>query len=416
MQALFNQPPRKAIEYLENKKVMPSQDWWQVQGNAHNKAFVIAQMTRMDLLEDIRQSLIDAQKNGWDLKKWSEVVEPKMKARGWWGKQDIMTEGGQRTVQLGNPYRLKTIYQTNMSQAYEAGRQAVMWDDNPLFPYVQYSAILDNRTRPQHRALHGVVMRKNDPAWAAIAPKNGYNCRCTVIELMQADVDAVGAKVRNSEGYFSIEEVDVSHGGIAQVAKLDFPDRPSFRTDAGWVGRPNAMPIKQLMDKAVTAQPRLSSKIIEQTFKNKSVADQYHHEVKQWVQRFDASKLRNDIQPVGSLSTATLDALKRSKNIDLKSSMLGISDQQTLSSLDQDLKKWLGDIVQNLDTYTIFWDEVTSKPFLFLPNLETGGLYRFDLLIDQQTNINVLGMLVEMTAEEFRSSEHYQFMSKKMVD
>lgn len=201
MQALFGQPPRKAIEYLESKKLMPSQDWWQVQGDAHNKAFVVAQMTRLDLLEDIRQSLIDAQKNGWDLKKWSEVVEPKMKQKGWWGKQDILTEGGQRTVQLGNPYRLKTIYQTNMAQAYEAGRQAVIWDDNPLFPYVQYSAILDNKTRPRHRALHGIVMRKSDPAWAAISPKNGYNCRCTIIELMEGEVNGKKIKVWDSGDY-----------------------------------------------------------------------------------------------------------------------------------------------------------------------------------------------------------------------
>ena len=62
LQALFNQPPRRAIEYLQQKQIMPSEDWWRVQGDAHNKSFVIAHMTQLDLLEDIRQSLVDAQK------------------------------------------------------------------------------------------------------------------------------------------------------------------------------------------------------------------------------------------------------------------------------------------------------------------------------------------------------------------
>ena len=118
---------------------------------------------------------------------------------------------------------LKTIYQTNMAQAYEAGRQSVMWDDNPLFPYVQYSAILDNKTRPAHRALHGVVMRKSDPAWQFIKPKNGYKCRCTTFEMMEVDVKSQDIKVRSSDGYLKLYDVDVSHGGVAQIARIEFP-------------------------------------------------------------------------------------------------------------------------------------------------------------------------------------------------
>ena len=273
MQAVFGQPPAKAIEYLEQKQVMPSQDWWQVQGNAHNKSFVVAHMTNLDLLEDVRKSLVDAQKNGWDLKRWSQEIEPKMKQRGWWGKQDIMTEDGQRTVQLGNPYRLKTIYQTNMAQAYEAGRQAKMWEDDRIFPYVMYSAILDNKTRPQHRSLHGVVMKKSDPAWAAIAPKNGYNCRCTVIELMDYEVQAQGLKIYDSTGYLHIDNVDTKHGGIAQVARLDFPDRASFRTDAGWVGRPSKTVFPNLDQYTVQHSQNFVHKLMNES---KVFSDTYH--------------------------------------------------------------------------------------------------------------------------------------------
>ena len=274
LQALFGQPPKRAIAYLEQKELMPSEDWWRVQGNAHNKSFVIAHMTYMDLLSDIRNSLVDAQKNGLNLKEWSATAEDKMRAKGWWGKKEIQTEAGTREVQLGSAYRLKTIYQTNMAQAYEAGRQAVIWDDNPLFPYVMYSAILDNKTRPRHRALHGVVMRKSDPAWQFIAPKNGYNCRCTIIELMDGEVAGQKIKVYDSGSYLQVYDVDVSNGGIAKIAKLDFPDRPSFSTDAGWVGRPNQLVFPDL-DKYPAKQ---SQQFVNQLLNNtKTFEDTYTH-------------------------------------------------------------------------------------------------------------------------------------------
>ncbi|TCM61873.1 SPP1 gp7 family putative phage head morphogenesis protein [Acinetobacter calcoaceticus] len=428
MQAVFGQPPRKAIEYLENKQLMPSQDWWQVQGNAHNKAFVISHMTRMDLLEDIRQSLIAAQKNGWDLKKWSEVVEPKMKARGWWGKQEVFTEDGQRSVQLGNPYRLKTIYQTNMAQAYEAGRQSVMFDDNPLFPYLQYSAILDNKTRPQHRSLHGVVMLKSDPAWQAIAPKNGYNCRCTVIELMAHEAQA--QKIYDSASYLSFHDVDVSNGGIAKVAKLDLPGLPSFSTDAGWVGRPNALPTKQMMDKAISVEPQLAAKAVTQTFKNTSVAQQYNNEVKQWIQSVDTQKPRGEMRSVGTLPIEFLSALKSKKGVVLESAAITVHDRETLRHIDQDRKnhnrEWFENIVEHLNSpHDLYWDKSHATPLLIFDIQQDGIFYKLVLQINQKIKGkdagdmkqkitgNLIRTLIVEQPENILNGKDYEFLVSK---
>lgn len=409
MQAVFNQPPHKAIQYLEQKQLMPSEDWWRVQGNAHNKAFVISHMTRMDLLEDIRQSLIDAQKNGWDLKKWSEVIEPKMKARGWWGKQEVFTEAGQRSVQLGNPYRLKTIYQTNMAQAYEAGRQSVMFDDNPLFPYLRYSAILDNKTRPRHRALHGVVMLKSDPAWSAIAPKNGYNCRCTVIELMDGEVQGQKIKVYDSGSYLQVYDVDVSHGGIAKVAKLDLPGLPSFSTDAGWVGRPNALPTKQLMDKAIAVEPQIAANTVVQTFKNKSVMQQYNDEVKQWVQSIDAQKLLDEIRPVGVLPVEFLNALKSKKGIELESAAITLHEQDVLKSRDQ-----FENIVEHLTgSHDLYWDLSNEVPLLIFDISKDGTPQKFVLQLEPSKLGNFLRSILMENPNQLDLKE-YEFLISKI--
>lgn len=48
------------------------------------------------------------------------------------------------------------------------------------FPYWQYSAILDGRTRPSHKALHGKIFKATDHEYY---PPIGHRCRCTAIPL-----------------------------------------------------------------------------------------------------------------------------------------------------------------------------------------------------------------------------------------
>ncbi|AUX87181.1 phage head morphogenesis protein [Acinetobacter sp. ACNIH2] len=430
MQAVFGQPPRKAIEYLQQKKVMPSEDWWRVQGNAHNQAFVVAHMTRLDLLEDVRQSLLDAQKNGWDLKRWSEEIEPKMKQRGWWGKQETFVEGGQREVQLGSPYRLKTIYQTNMAQAYEAGRQAVMWDDNPLFPYVRYSAILDNHTRPAHRALHGVVMLKSDPAWRYISPKNGYKCRCTAYEMMDIDVKNLNLQVRSSEGYLKLYDVDVSNGGVAQVARLEFPDLPVFSTDAGWTGSPSALVTQKLMDKAITAEPQIASKLVSQTLKNNKVVQQLNDEVKAWIQNVDPLKPKGEMRTVGVIDSFFLETLKKKKNVELASAAITVHDKGTISHISKERKlhdpEWFENIVSHLSgQHDLYWDVRHEAALLVFDIQEDGLLYKVVLQLNQNikgkdedgNKQKIVGNLIRTIVVEqeinLKNSKDYEFLVSK---
>lgn len=430
LQAVFGQPPRKAITYLEQKKVMPSEDWWQVQGNAHNQAFVIAHMTRLDLLEDVRQSLLDAQKNGWNLKRWSEEIEPKMKQRGWWGKQEVFTEDGQRQVQLGNPYRLKTIYQTNMAQAYEAGRQSVMWDDNPLFPYVQYSAILDNKTRPAHRALHGIVMLKSDPAWQYIKPKNGYRCRCTTFEMMDIDVKRQSLQVRSSDGYLKLYDVDVSHGGVAQIARIEFPDLPVFSTDAGWTGSPNALVTQKLMDKAVTAEPYVSSKLVTKTLQNSDVLQQLNEDVKAWIKSVDPLKPKGEMRTVGVIEPFFLETLKKKKQVELASAAITVHDKGTISHISKERKlhdpAWFENIVSHLSgKHDLYWDVRHSAALLVFDVQIEGTVYKLVLQLNQNikgkdeagNKQKIVGNLIRTIVVEqeanLKNSKDYEFLVSK---
>ena len=56
-----------------------------------------------------------------------------------------------------------------------------------VLPWLQYDAINDDRTRDDHRMLDGVTLPVTDQFWNQWLPPNGWNCRCTVRQLAQAE-------------------------------------------------------------------------------------------------------------------------------------------------------------------------------------------------------------------------------------
>ncbi|STD22416.1 Phage (Mu-like) virion morphogenesis protein [Enterobacter asburiae] len=85
-----------------------------------------------------------------------------------------------------------------MSVLYSAGRWAEQMENVDDRPYWMYTGINDSHTRKSHLALHGLVLRYDDPFWQAFYPPNGWRCRCGVIALSAADVRARGLKVSDS--------------------------------------------------------------------------------------------------------------------------------------------------------------------------------------------------------------------------
>ena len=43
---------------------------------------------------------------------------------------------------------------------------------------LRYVAVLDARTRPEHRAWHGLILPIDHPLWDTHYPPNGWGCRC----------------------------------------------------------------------------------------------------------------------------------------------------------------------------------------------------------------------------------------------
>ncbi|MGB6054039.1 MAG: phage minor head protein [Burkholderiaceae bacterium] len=202
--AVFGMTPSAAVAYLEQKGLRLTGDWHEMLNEEHMAAFTVANVAQLDVLQDLQQGILRAAKTGTTERQFIKDLTPILQAKGWWGKQ---TNPDGSATQLGSVRRLQTIYRTNLQSAYMAGRYHALVQGVKSHPYWQYVAVMDEKTRPSHAAANGRVFRWDDPVWLFLFPPNGFNCRCRVVALSEADVERRGLKVESSEGLIVRKEV-----------------------------------------------------------------------------------------------------------------------------------------------------------------------------------------------------------------
>jgi len=190
-------PPEEALRFFRAKGYRPSFAWQDVWQGEHARAFTVAKAMRLDILQDIRAAVDKALAEGQTLQQFQRELRPILEEKGWWGRKPMTDPktGRTRDVQLGSPRRLKTIFDVNLRTSYAAGKWAQIERNKARRPYLRYVAVLDQRTRHEHRQWHGTVLPVDDPWWKDHYPPNGWNCRCTVQQLSDRDLDRFGYKV-----------------------------------------------------------------------------------------------------------------------------------------------------------------------------------------------------------------------------
>lgn len=209
-------PPTEAIEYFKRKilaKVTKSNGVKKLLDLATNaelgyyasKAFAISGIERDYILNEAKQIILEGLKNG-DSKTAMFDLESLF--------NEYLETGELKDDNLVTPYRLELIVRQNISEALNAGRKAMLEDEDisDFVPYWEYSAILDDRVRPTHAEMHGRIYRSDDPIWDVIYPPNGFNCRCGIIPITQAEVDR---EIKNGSG------ITLSNSTLPP----DFPDQ-----------------------------------------------------------------------------------------------------------------------------------------------------------------------------------------------
>jgi SPP1 gp7 family putative phage head morphogenesis protein len=215
----IGQAPEDAIRYFESKGYKLGFKWQDVWAEAHARAFTVAGVMKVDILQDIRQELTKALKNGTTFEQFKDNLTPVLQRKGWLGRGDVVDgETGEIHGRRLTPRRLGTIFQTNMQSSYMAGRYAAQMDQVDTHPYWEYVAVLDDRTRPAHAAISGSIYRYDDPFWATFYPPNGYRCRCRVRARSLSDLARNKLASRSSAGRLVKFDQRVGRDGATQPA------------------------------------------------------------------------------------------------------------------------------------------------------------------------------------------------------
>lgn len=77
---------------------------------------------------------------------------------------------------------LRSEYQFAVNSAAMASQWEQALKDKDLYA-LQYVTVGDDRVRPEHAELDGLVLPMDDPFWRTGTPPNGWGCRCTVMQV-----------------------------------------------------------------------------------------------------------------------------------------------------------------------------------------------------------------------------------------
>lgn len=78
---------------------------------------------------------------------------------------------------------LQAEYNYAVASAQMASRWQQIQEDKKTLPLLRYDTVGDDRVRPSHQELEGVVRPVDDDFWDLYYPPNGWNCRCDVQQL-----------------------------------------------------------------------------------------------------------------------------------------------------------------------------------------------------------------------------------------
>lgn len=162
----FDVAPSEAIDYFQRKRIVSPATFKKLEREAKAAAFIVSGIYREDLLQAFKFEITNALETGQTQK----YVTKQFK--------DILAGAGHK--ELGD-WHLENVARTNMALSYSVGRRKQMEDVADLLPIWEYSAVNDDRTRPKHRALDGLMYPADHDFWSSHYPPIDFMCRCTVI-------------------------------------------------------------------------------------------------------------------------------------------------------------------------------------------------------------------------------------------
>lgn len=210
---------QEAIDYFRDKVNVKGERWDSLWQGQHATAFTVAGAMKDDLLCDLRQAVDKAISQGVSLADFRKQFKNIVAKNGWTG----FTGDGSKA---GVNWRAKVIYDTNVRQAYNAGR----WQQLQHFDIWVYHHGDSRNPRPAHLAWNGLALKKDDPWWQTHFPQNGWGCKCYVTGYSAVRAKVKGIEVGTAPDDGTFDYVNKNTGEVSPVPKgID----PSFDYSVG---------------------------------------------------------------------------------------------------------------------------------------------------------------------------------------
>ena len=177
-------PFQEAIDFFRAKVKIPTEAWQDLYAFEHDTGFMVAGVTKAEMLADFQEAVGRAMQDGTTLETFRKSFDDIVARYGW-------------SYKGSRGWRSEVIYSTNLRTAYQAGRYQQMTDPDVLAyrPYWRYRHGDSVRPRPLHLSWHDTVLPADDPWWQSHFTPNGWGCKCSVEALSRRDLTKMDLKI-----------------------------------------------------------------------------------------------------------------------------------------------------------------------------------------------------------------------------
>lgn len=213
----------EAIDFFKSKVRLPTATWTDIWQGEHSKAFVVAGAMKDDLLLDFQTAMMKAREQGTTLAEFRKDFDAIVAKHGW-------------SFNGSAGWRSRVIYNTNMRQSAMAGKWQQAQRLKKSRPYLRYVARQGGNRRPEHQALHGLILPVDHPFWRTHYPMNGWGCQCTVQSLSEDDLKRYGYTVSEKAPHIEYEERTINTAAGKKTIKVPKGIAPGFDYNPGEAG------------------------------------------------------------------------------------------------------------------------------------------------------------------------------------
>lgn len=186
MNAAFDAPTdpdqvSEAERWFRARTPVSDSEWSALTAAEKVRAFRVAGLAQLDLVQSVFDSLADAIRNGTSFADWKDSIAQQI-TDAWAGSVDKPA------------WRLAVIFRTAVQQSYSAGRYAQATDPDVLAvrPVWRFDAVTDSRTSPMCSAANGTTLPADHPWWSSHQPPCHFACRSTVLTLSKSQAARFG--------------------------------------------------------------------------------------------------------------------------------------------------------------------------------------------------------------------------------